>query len=105
MESKFIIHRDIKPENILFQDYLSNDTPYLVDFGLSTYFNISKYLFTRCGTPGFVAPEIVNNPNLNSAQQNSKVDVFSVGVIMHSVYYSLIFINILLLFYINIIIL
>jgi len=30
-----------------------------VDFGLATDINESKYIFVRCGTPGFVAPEIL----------------------------------------------
>ena len=32
----------------------------IVDFGFATFWNAEKYIFTRCGTPGFVAPEIAN---------------------------------------------
>lgn len=32
----------------------------ICDFGLATYADELKYLFVRCGTPGFVAPEIIN---------------------------------------------
>ena len=32
----------------------------ICDFGLSTHADEEKYLFVRCGTPGFVAPEIIN---------------------------------------------
>ena len=53
------MHRDLKPENILFNtedDYNS----VIADFGLATKTDNEKFLFTRCGTPGFVAPEIMN---------------------------------------------
>ena len=80
------MHRDIKSENILFKNKNSLDEPCIVDFGLASRFDIDKYLFVRCGTPGFVAPEIANlkSKNENEVKYNSKVDVFSVGVIMHS---------------------
>lgn len=32
----------------------------IVDFGLATRINVDHYLYPRCGTPGFVAPEIIN---------------------------------------------
>lgn len=36
----------------------------LVDFGLATFENVETYLFPKCGTPGYVAPEVLNNkPN------------------------------------------
>lgn len=56
------MHRDLKPENIIFKekDKLENCTLKLVDFGLATYCDIPEYLFKRCGTPGYVAPEIIN---------------------------------------------
>jgi serine/threonine protein kinase len=50
-----IIHRDLKPENIMFRKQSGWDLA-LCDFGLATYADEEKYLFVRCGTPGFVAP-------------------------------------------------
>jgi calcium-dependent protein kinase len=35
-----------------------------VDFGLATHIDENKYLFVRCGTPGFVAPEILSIKNV-----------------------------------------
>jgi len=32
----------------------------LIDFGLATYDYVEDYIFKRCGTPGFVAPEVIN---------------------------------------------
>ena len=31
-----------------------------MDLGLASFTNVNEYLFVRCGTPGFVAPEIIN---------------------------------------------
>ena len=64
-----IIHRDIKPENLMLAEKDNFETLTIIDFGLSTfksvnrYFLISKlrFLLYRCGTPGYVAPEILNN--------------------------------------------
>lgn len=54
------MHRDLKLDNILILSEQSTD-PIIADFGLSTLDNepFEKILFKRCGTPGFVAPEIL----------------------------------------------
>lgn len=50
----------------------------IADFGLADYYNPEgKYLFKRCGTPGYVAPEILQEKNYDY-----KVDVFSAGILM-----------------------
>jgi calcium-dependent protein kinase len=52
-----ICHRDIKPENILFGAY--NDIK-IIDFGLSKFrSNNMKNLYTKVGSPYFVAPEVL----------------------------------------------
>ena len=80
MSSKRIIHRDLKPENIMLKAD-SEYTPVIIDFGLSTPCDIQKYLYYRCGTPGFVAPEVIK------AHENMRTeppcDIFSVGCIFH----------------------
>lgn len=58
--SKGIMHRDIKPENLLFGKSNNQKILKIVDFGLATYADEAPYLFPKCGTPGFVAPEIAN---------------------------------------------
>lgn len=51
----------------------------IADFGLADFYNTEgKYLFTRCGSVGFVAPEI-----LRDKIYDYKVDLFSIGVIMY----------------------
>jgi len=54
----------------------------ICDFGLATYAEEEKYLFVRCGTPGFVAPEIINIRDMNT-KSDPISDVFSAGVIFH----------------------
>ena len=55
LSKKRIIHRDLKPENIMFKKN-NNLELGICDFGLATNADENKYLFVRCGTPGFVAP-------------------------------------------------
>lgn len=74
MHQRGISHRDIKPENILFD---SNFHPKLIDFGLSR--ETSNLLHTLCGTPLFIAPEILTN----EAYDGKKADIWALGVTIH----------------------
>lgn len=80
--NKQVMHRDIKPENLLFAKRGSTKELKLVDFGLSTFANEDPYIFPKCGTPGFVAPEIANLVD-KSVKYDVVCDMFSVGVIFH----------------------
>ena len=73
------MHRDIKLENVV----LRKDTlePVIVDFGLSTNVDLPEYFFFRCGTPGYVAPEIFELQD--SKHLEPTCDVFSLGAIFH----------------------
>jgi calcium-dependent protein kinase len=53
-----------------------------VDFGLATYEQEFPYIFPKCGTPGFVAPEIANMIDKTKGY-SSRSDIFSIGVIFH----------------------
>lgn len=57
IHSKGVIHRDLKPENILFLEKGDFSTLKIADFGLSAFEKEFPYLYPKCGTPGFVAPE------------------------------------------------
>ena len=59
MHNKKIMHRDLKPENILFRGKTGYDCV-IGDYGLAEFSNLDDYLFVRCGTPGYVAPEVIN---------------------------------------------
>lgn len=75
LHSLNVVHRDLKPENILMS---SNDNDYefkLCDFGLACIAGDDQVL--RCGSPGYVAPEI-----LLKKAYNNKVDIFSAGIIL-----------------------
>jgi len=76
LHSNHIVHRDLKPENLIFRDERF-DSLVIIDFGLSTTCKDGPQ-FTRCGSPGYVAPEILNNLGYGC-----KVDIFSLGVIMY----------------------
>jgi calcium/calmodulin-dependent protein kinase I len=56
LDSKSIMHRDLKPSNIM-QRKDTGDWV-LTDFGLAARAN-TNYLYQKCGTPGFIAPEIL----------------------------------------------
>lgn len=77
-----IMHRDIKPENILFNFTSENKEPVIVDLGLATSEDEQEYLYPRCGTPGYVAPEIINIKSHKSKYTNA-CDIFSAGIIFH----------------------
>lgn len=76
LHSLHILHRDIKPENLICLSSNKNKVA-LVDFGFATFQKDYDKLFTRCGTPGYVAPEV-----LDDQSYNTKADVFSCGVIL-----------------------
>ena len=52
----------------------------LIDFGFAAYVN-SDILTDICGTPGYIAPEIFNN-----VRCDTKVDVFSAGIVLYNLY-------------------
>ena len=69
-----IIHRDIKPENILINEEMKAK---LTDFGWSNYLNNNIKRTTMCGTPVYLAPELVN-----STGHDHRVDIWCIGVLM-----------------------
>ena len=81
MHEKRIMHRDLKPENIMLRN--DNDWECVIgDFGLATHADAKDYIYTRCGTPGYVAPEISNLKSCGE-RYDPVCDIFSVGVIFH----------------------
>lgn len=81
IHSKGITHRDLKPENVL----LTKDRPPRVkvaDFGLAKIVDSVTMLRTMCGTPSYLAPEVVKQENHQG--YDNLVDSWSVGVIIFS---------------------
>lgn len=76
LHSLNIVHRDLKPENILMVSPEDDSEFKLCDFGLACIAGDDQVL--RCGSPGYVAPEI-----LMKKAYNNKVDIFSSGIILY----------------------
>ena len=72
---KKIVHRDIKAENVLLD---RNYNVRLVDFGLSKVFTKDDpFLQTTCGSPSYVAPEIIEE-----MPYTANADIWSLGVLL-----------------------
>ena len=81
IHSKGIMHRDLKPENLMLKSSKRMHKAKLIDFGLATFVDVDEFLYKRCGTPGFVAPEVII---LGAKEKYSeKCDIFSAGVIFY----------------------
>jgi serine/threonine protein kinase len=83
MKTIGIAHRDIKPANILMANKgdQSGINVKLGDFGMATFVGKDNLVRGRCGTPGYVAPEILEAKK-NGAYENT-VDMFSAGVLLY----------------------
>jgi calcium-dependent protein kinase len=75
------VHRDIKPENILFRKKETISDLVISDFGFAVKINDIITNRPRCGTPGYIAPEIISFDQTNN--YNELCDVFSCGVVLY----------------------
>jgi len=69
-----VLHRDIKPENILLR---RDGFPKIADFGLARLVGRTEVCQTMAGTPGYLAPEIMDA----NVPYNFPADVFSLGLV------------------------
>ncbi|XP_054836882.1 calcium/calmodulin-dependent protein kinase type 1G [Eublepharis macularius] len=72
-----IVHRDLKPENLLYLTPEEDSKIMITDFGLSKM-EQNGIMSTACGTPGYVAPEVLEQKPYSKA-----VDCWSIGVITY----------------------
>ncbi len=70
-----IIHRDLKPENLIFD---KDGYIHIGDLGISKLLEKSKEYVDTSGTPGYMAPEAINN-----LQHSFASDYFSLGIILY----------------------
>jgi len=75
LHSNNIVHRDIKPQNILID---KNNVCKIADFGFARYKDQDKLLETMCGSPLYMAPEIIKHQHYSM-----KADIWSVGVVFY----------------------
>ncbi|XP_077450490.1 calcium/calmodulin-dependent protein kinase type 1D isoform X2 [Stigmatopora argus] len=73
-----IVHRDLKPENLLYFNPQGGSKIMISDFGLSKMEGCGNVMSTACGTPGYVAPEVLAQKPYSKA-----VDCWSIGVIAY----------------------
>ena len=75
LHERGIVYRDLKPENILMDDsgYVK-----LTDFGFSRRLEAGEQAFTFCGTPEYVAPEIITKKS-----HDFRVDIWSLGILVY----------------------
>ena len=73
-----MVHRDLKPENLLLRCKESDSEIKIADFGFAKKATSDQSLKTVCGTPGYVAPEL-----LRLEKYGTKSDLWSLGVITY----------------------
>jgi len=73
-----VAHRDLKPENLLLLSEDDDSAVKIADFGFAKRVSKPNSLTTQCGTPGYVAPEI-----LEGTPYDERADMWSVGVILY----------------------
>uniref|UniRef100_A0A8C2F1D5 non-specific serine/threonine protein kinase n=1 Tax=Cyprinus carpio TaxID=7962 RepID=A0A8C2F1D5_CYPCA len=84
LRSKGIVHRDLKPQNILLsystgrKSNPNNICIKLADFGFARYLQGNTMAATLCGSPMYMAPEVIMSQNYDA-----KADLWSVGTIIY----------------------
>uniref|UniRef100_A0A3Q4HU73 non-specific serine/threonine protein kinase n=1 Tax=Neolamprologus brichardi TaxID=32507 RepID=A0A3Q4HU73_NEOBR len=83
LQSKGIIHRDLKPQNILLsyppgcKSHSNNTCIKIADFGFARYLQNNMMAATLCGSPMYMAPEVIMSQNYDA-----KADLWSIGTIV-----------------------
>jgi len=72
-----VAHRDLKPENLLYATRDPHSIIKISDFGLAKIYD-SSLMTTQCGTPSYVAPEVLEGKGYDEA-----VDFWSIGIILY----------------------
>uniref|UniRef100_A0AAX7T2R6 non-specific serine/threonine protein kinase n=1 Tax=Astatotilapia calliptera TaxID=8154 RepID=A0AAX7T2R6_ASTCA len=84
LNSKGIIHRDLKPQNILLsyvgrkKSNISGIRIKIADFGFARYLHSNMMAATLCGSPMYMAPEVIMSQNYDA-----KADLWSIGTVIY----------------------
>jgi serine/threonine protein kinase len=81
IHSKYIAHRDIKLDNILLD---GKGSVKIADFGVSKQCQAGAKMREQCGTPAYIAPEILKN----KSGYGFNVDLWSAGVVLFAMLYG-----------------
>lgn len=79
--SRSIIHRDIKLDNILLSE---TGIIKIGDFGVSKEISKGEFIKNRCGTPIYIAPEILREIPYDGI----KADIWSAGIVLYAMLYG-----------------
>ncbi|CAD8060664.1 unnamed protein product [Paramecium sonneborni] len=71
-----IMHRDIKMDNIMLLENNNPNSLQIIDFGFSTFIDDQPYIIERCGTPGYIAPELYSE-----IPYDELIDIYSLAQI------------------------
>jgi len=82
LHSKQVVHRDLKPENLLLSSKDPDANVLITDFGLSAIMPEDQRLYRAVGTPGYLAPEVLETLD-TGAGYRQEVDLWGIGVIMY----------------------
>jgi serine/threonine protein kinase len=81
IHTKSILHRDIKLDNILLD---GKGNVKIADFGVSKLVKKDEVMREQCGTPAYIAPEIIKDKGYTGF----KADIWSAGVVLYALLYG-----------------
>lgn len=77
-----VVHRDVKAENFLFKDKSANSPIKMIDFGMSAKITEGQKLNEVCGSPHYLAPELLRK------NYDSQADMWALGVLIYLMLYG-----------------